>query len=211
VAIFLAVAGNIGSGKTTLTSRLASRLGFRALFESTAQNPYLEDFYRDMPRYALALQLRFLGLRVRDTRAVQRADIGAVQDRTCYEDAEIFAANLHARGEMDARDYETYRLLAEELLRDLEPPDLLVYLARSPASCSTLIDRRGRAYERAMPREYLEDLGRRYDAWFAGYERGPKLRIEADEFDFVERERDLEAIVDRIRDSLPQRFLPFGP
>lgn len=210
MAIFLAVAGNIGSGKTTLSTRLAERLGYRALLESTIANPYLADFYRNMPRYSLALQLRFLGARIKETRAVQRADIGAVQDRTCYEDAEIFAANLHARGDMDTRDYDTYKLIAEELFVGVEPPDLLVYLARSAGSCARLIAQRGRTYERSMPAEYLADLGSRYEDWFRGYQRGPKLRIEADSYDFLENERDVDAIVDRIRDALPQRFLPFG-
>ncbi len=206
---FLAVAGSIGSGKTTLTRRLAHRLEVRGLYESTEANPYLADFYRDMPRYSLPLQLRFLALRVGETREVQRLGLSAVQDRTCYEDADIFAANLHERGDMDDRDWDTYLLVSGQLLAGLEPPDLLVYLSRSPAGCLAQIQKRGRDYEQQMPRDYLEDLGRRYDAWFEAYDRGPKLLVRGEEHDFVEDPRDLERLVGRIVDALPQTRLPF--
>jgi deoxyadenosine/deoxycytidine kinase len=207
---FLAVAGSIGSGKTTLTRCLASRLEVRGLYESTDANPYLADFYADMPRYSLALQLRFLALRVGETREVQRFGLSAVQDRTCYEDADIFAANLHGRGDMDDRDWETYRLVADQLLAGLEPPDLLVYLARSPAGCLAQIQKRGREYEQRMPRDYLEDLGARYDAWFAAYDRGPKMLVRGEDHDFLGDPRDLERLVGRIVDALPQTRLPFA-
>ena len=206
---FLAVAGSIGSGKTTLTRQLAHRLEVRGLYESTEANPYLADFYADMPRYSLALQLRFLALRVAETREVQRFGVSAVQDRTCYEDADIFAANLHARGEMDDRDWETYRLVSAQLLAGIEPPDLLVYLARSPAGCLAQIQKRGRAYEQQMPADYLDDLGARYDRWFAEYDRGPKLLVRGEEHDFVDDPRDLERLVGRIVDAMPQTRLPF--
>ncbi len=210
MAVFLAVAGNIGSGKTTLTRRLVARLGFKGLYESTVDNPYLADFYEDMNRFALPLQLRFLAQRVRDTRDVQVAGIAAIQDRTCYEDAEIFAANLHGRGDMDARDFGTYGLVAEQLLRGLDPPDLLVYLRRSTASCRANIRERGRDYEQSMPSGYLEDLGLRYDRWFESYDEGPKMRVVAEEHDFLHSEDDLEALVGRIQESLPQPMLPFA-
>lgn len=206
---FLAVAGNIGSGKTTLTEKLVKRLGVRGLFESTAANPYLSDFYADMSRYALPLQLRFLAIRVGETRETQRAGISAVQDRTCYEDAHIFAANLHARGAMDDRDWETYQILATQLFDGLAPPDLVVYLHRNSNACRAQIRKRGRDYEQSMPEGYLEDLERRYDTWFESYALGPKLVIEGAEYDFLERPDDLEAVVERITRALPQPSLPF--
>ncbi len=210
MAVFLAVAGNIGSGKTTLTRRLVERLGLSGLYESTVDNPYLADFYEAMRRYSLPLQLRFLAQRVRDTRDAQLGGVASIQDRTCYEDAEIFAANLHDRGDMDDRDFETYQLVAEQLLRGLDPPDLLVYLRRSSESCRTNIRERGRDYEQSMPAGYLEDLGSRYDRWFESYAAGPKMRVIAEEHDFLHSEQDLDALVERIRDSLPQPMLPFA-
>lgn len=208
--VFLAVAGNIGSGKTTLTRRLEERLGLTALYEDTHDNPYLADFYADMPRWAMGLQLRFLGVRVQQTRSLLDRGVSTIQDRTCYEDAEIFAANLHHRGDMDARDWETYAMIAAQLLDGVPPPDLLVYLRRSPDSCRSLIARRGRDYEASIPMDYLQDLGGRYDAWFERYERGTKLVVEAERSDFLNRPADLEALVGRIIDALPQRPLSFG-
>ncbi len=208
--ILLAIAGSIGSGKTTLTRRLAERLELHALYESTEQNPYLEDFYHDMPRYALSLQLRFLSVRVAQLRASERLSQSAIQDRTCYEDAEIFARNLHDRGDMPARDWATYALIAEQLLDGVAPPTLLVYLRRSPAGCLAQIRKRGRGYEQDMPMRYLEDLGARYDAWFDRYERGPKMRVAAEEYDFLGSEADLGSLLRRIEEALPQRRLPFA-
>lgn len=207
--VFLAVAGNIGSGKTTLTRRLSARLGLSALYEETDDNPYLADFYADMPRWAMALQLRFLGTRVGKTRELLERGVSIIQDRTCWEDAEIFARNLHRRGDMDARDFDTYALIAEQLLGGLPPPHLLVYLRRSPESCRAQIARRGRDYEASIPMSYLTDLGARYDAFVEGWTRGPKLVVDAEERDFLHREDHLEALVGSIVEALPQRALPF--
>jgi deoxyadenosine/deoxycytidine kinase len=207
--VFLAVAGNIGSGKTTLTKRLVERLDLTGLYEDTQDNPYLADFYGDMKRWAMALQLRFLAMRVARTREALEQNISAIQDRTCYEDAEIFAANLFHRGAMDDRDWETYGLIAEQLLAGLPAPHLLVYLRRSPESCREQIARRGREYEASIPMDYLRDLGARYDAWFGRYHLGPKLLVHAEEHDFLHRPADLDALVSRIVESLPQRTLPF--
>ncbi|MEM9192980.1 MAG: deoxynucleoside kinase [Myxococcota bacterium] len=209
MGVFLAVAGNIGSGKSTLTRRLAERLGFSALYEDTQANPYLSDFYGDMQRYALPLQLRFLGTRVRQTKEVQAEGIGAIQDRTCYEDAQIFAPNLHARGALDGRDWDTYQLLSNELLRGLDPPDLLVFLSRSAELCRAQIRNRGRDYEQSMPAGYLEDLDQRYQDWFADYRAGPKLKVDGKAYDFLHSAPDLEALVSMIEEQLPQRMLPF--
>ncbi len=209
-SVFLAVAGNIGSGKTTLTHRLEARLGLRGVYEETADNPYLADFYADMRRWAMALQVRFLAERVRRTRELVGGGASIIQDRTCYEDAEIFAANLHARGDMDLRDWQTYRLVADQLLDGLPAPNLLVYLRRSPMSCRTLIAKRGREYEQSIPKAYLADLGARYDDWFERYHRGPKLLVRAEEHDFLTNEDDLESLVVRIVEALPQRTLSFA-
>lgn len=208
--VLLAVAGNIGSGKTTLTRRLVERLGWIGLFESTDENPYLADFYADMQRWALPAQLRFLVGRVRDTRAVLEEGASAIQDRTCWEDADIFAANLHARGDMDDRDFATYRLVADAVLQDLRPPELLVYLRRSVPSCRAQIARRGRTYEETIPEAYLTDLGIRYDAWFESWTRSRKLLVTAEDYDFLHSEAHLDELVARIAESLPQRQLPFG-
>lgn len=208
--VFLAVAGNIGSGKTTLTRRLEGRLGLNGVYEEVTDNPYLADFYADMHRWAMALQMRFLAERVRKTKELLVEGASIIQDRTCYEDAEIFAANLHGRGDMDLRDWQTYRLVAEQLLEGLSPPNLLVYLRRSPMSCRTLIAKRGREYERSIPKAYLADLGARYDDWFARYSRGPKLLVRAEEHDFLTSDDDLEALVGRIVEALPQRTLEFA-
>ncbi|MCA9602301.1 MAG: deoxynucleoside kinase [Polyangiales bacterium] len=208
--VFLAVAGNIGSGKTTLTRRLVDRFGYQGLYESTTANPYLEDFYDNMRRYALPLQLRFLATRVRETRALVRDGISAIQDRTCYEDADIFAANLHGRGDMDDRDWETYRDVAAQLLAELNPPDVLVYLRRSPESCRSQIRTRGREYEQSMPQGYLEDLHERYERWFDQYQYGRKMLVVAEDHDFLNSEADLDRLVQRIVDAVPQRMLSFG-
>lgn len=207
--VFLAVAGNIGSGKTTLTRRLVARLGLSALYEETDENPYLADFYGDMRRWAMALQLRFLAGRVAKSRELLGRGVSAIQDRTCWEDAEIFAANLHRRGDMDARDWETYSLIAEQLLAGLPAPHLLVYLRRSPESCRAQIARRGREYEASIPMDYLVDLGARYDAWYERWAHGPKLVVAAEDRDFLHREDHLEGLVARIVEALPQRPLPF--
>jgi deoxyadenosine/deoxycytidine kinase len=207
--VFLAIAGSIGSGKTTLTRRLVERLGLTGLFESTQENPYLADFYEEMTRYALPLQLRFLATRVEQTREVQVGGVSAIQDRTCYEDAEIFAANLHSRGEMDDRDWSTYTLVARQLLEGIDPPDLLVYLRRSAGGCREQIAARGRDYEQSMPPGYLEDLGDRYDAWFEAYRRGLKIVVTAEQYDFLHSEADLDALVGSIAEAIPQPMLPF--
>jgi len=208
-AVYLAVAGSIGSGKTTLTRRLEHRLGYRGLYESTAENPYLEDFYADMPRWALPLQLRFLAIRAVQVREASAHGVSIVQDRTCYEDAEIFAAHLHARGDMDDRDWDTYRFVTAPLLDQLPAPDLLVYLHRSPNDCLRQIRERGRDYEQSLPPGYLEELGSRYDDFFAGYERGAKLLVEGEGNDFLHSEQDLDALVAKVADALPQRTLFF--
>lgn len=208
-SVLLAVAGSIGSGKTTLTRQLALELGYRPLFESTDDNPYLSDFYEEMRRWALPLQLRFLALRVAQVRAAQAEGASVVQDRTCYEDARIFAAHLYDRGEMDERDWETYSLIADPLLDGLPAPDLLVYLRRSPEDCLRQVRKRGRAYEQQMPSGYLEELGARYERWFEAYDRGPKLAVAGERYDFLERPADVTTVAHMVAEALPQRSLAF--
>lgn len=207
--LLLAIAGNIGSGKTTLTRRLVARLSLLGLYEGVEENPYLADFYGDMPRWALPTQLHFLAHRVAMTKDALSQGAGAICDRTCYEDAEIFAANLHGRGAMDGRDFSTYRLIAEQLLDGLRAPDLLVYLRRSPESCRSQIARRGREFEESIPLDYLRDLGARYEGWFGAWRRSPKLLVEAEQYDFLESEADIDALLRRIEHALPQATLPF--
>lgn len=205
----VAIAGNIGSGKTTLATRLAERLGFTPLFEPNDDNPYLADFYGDMARWALPTQLRFLVSRIAQTEGALASGASILCDRTCWEDADIFAANLHGRGAMDERDWATYRMLADRLLAALPPPDLLVYLRRSVPSCRAQIARRGRGYENEIPTDYLLDLERRYDAWFERWQLSQKLFVRAEDHDFLYSQDDLEALVRRIAEALPQRQLPF--
>lgn len=207
--ILLAVAGNIGSGKTTLTRLMASSLGFQPLFEPSDENPYLSDFYQDMSRYALPLQLRFLADRVEQMRQLAERNISAVQDRTCYEDVEIFARNLHEDGKMDERDWGTYGRVARPLLAGLPVPDLLVYLQKTPETCASAVRKRGREFEQSLPDDYLSKLGARYDQWFDNYDRGPKLRIVGDALDVLERPEDLRGVVESVRQALPQRVLAF--
>lgn len=208
--VVLAIAGNIGSGKTTLTKRLVARLGYVGLYESTDENPYLADFYADMPRWALATQLRFLAGRVEATRKALDAGASAISDRTCWEDADIFAENLHGRGAMDDRDHETYRIVATQLLDGVRKPDLLVYLRRSVTSCRAQIARRGREYEESIPESYLTDLHARYDAWFQRWSLSEKMLVHAEDHDFLTSDADLERLVSRIAQALPQQRLPFG-
>lgn len=207
--VLLAVAGSIGSGKTTLTRQLALELGYQPLFESTSDNPYLSDFYAEMRRWALPLQLRFLALRVAHVRAAKSEGASVVQDRTCYEDARIFAAHLYDRGDMDERDWETYSLIADPLLDGLPAPDLLVYLRRSPEDCLRQVRKRGRDYEQQMPPGYLAELHARYERWYEDYDRGAKLAVAGECYDFLERPADVTRVAHMVAEALPQRSLVF--
>ena len=207
--MFLAIAGSIGSGKTTLTQRLSERMKVCGLYESTQANPYLADFYENMDRYALPLQLRFLATRVAQVRSAQADNIATIQDRTCYEDAEIFAAHLHARGSMDERDWETYQMIAAPLLDDIDVPHLLIYLDRSAQDCARQIKQRARSYEQAIPDDYLGELSARYSSWFDRYARSPKLRIRAENYDFLHSNNDVDQLIAQIGEKLPQRSFAF--
>ncbi|MCC7540144.1 MAG: deoxynucleoside kinase [Deltaproteobacteria bacterium] len=206
-APFLALAGNIGVGKTTLALRLARRLDFAPLTEPLDDNPYLADFYADMPRWALPTQLRFLAARARDTHDAIAHARAIVQDRTCEEDVEIFAANLHAAGHMTERDWSTYRQIADLVLAGIRPPDLLVYLSASLDDLRARIARRGRVYEQSIPLDYLAALQDRYETWFARYARGPKLRVDTTGLDLAASDPALDDVIERIRRALPQPAL----
>ncbi len=199
---FVAVAGNIGVGKSTLTALLSQRLGWRPFYEAFDDNPYLKDFYADMWTWSFHSQIFFLSRRLQHHREIVDCPTSAVQDRSVYEDAEIFARNLYQQGRMQDRDYETYRELYEAMNLFLPPPDLIVYLQ---ASVSTLLERialRGRDYEREIEPAYLEQLNGLYAEWADSFNLCPMLTVPADELDFVMYNTDLELIADRIVERL---------
>ena len=194
----VAIAGNIGAGKTTLTRLLAKHYNWNAHYESVEENPYLDDFYGEMERWSFNLQVSFLNSRFRQILDINVSDKSIIQDRTIYEDANIFAPNLHAMGLMTNRDFGNYSSLFELMERLVKPPDLLIYLR---ASISTLVDqihKRGRDYENSISIDYLSRLNERYEAWITTYTKGKLLIIDVDNLDFVDNPEDLGKIVDRI-------------
>ncbi len=205
--IFVAVAGNIGTGKTTLTQMLSSRFGWEAHFEVVAENPYLADFYRDMKRYSFPLQIFFLNTRFKAHQAVTARTNSAIQDRTIYEDAAIFARNLYEQGQMEERDYLNYLELYRVMASFLNPPDLIIYLKKSLPKLKDQIARRGRDYEKNIPDDYLQNLNRYYDDWMTNYDVGRKLIVESDDLDFVKNPGDFDSICRQIVENLPQRDL----
>lgn len=199
---FCAVAGNIGSGKSTLTSLLAERFAWRPYYEHVEGNPYLADFYEDMRRWAFHLQVYFLSKRFQHHQEILASPISVIQDRTIYEDAEIFARNLHENGHIDARDHENYRELFDTMVQFLEPPDLLIYLRTSVPILIERIQARGRDYERAIPSEYLAQLDRHYEDWIARYDLSPVLVVETDACNLVAEEQELAVVAERIQRRL---------
>lgn len=208
--IFIAVAGNIGTGKTTLTQMLSRRFGWTPHFESVTNNPYLSDFYGDMGRWSFPLQIFFLNHRFKAHQEISQSTSSAIQDRSIYEDANIFARNLHEAGHMEERDFQNYLRLYEVLCGFLTPPDLILYLRKSMPCLKRQILLRGRDYEKNIPDQYLADLNRYYDDWMENYTLGRKLVIDSDPLDFVARPEDFEAICEQILDSLDQRDLFLG-
>ncbi|MCC6559192.1 MAG: deoxynucleoside kinase [Polyangiaceae bacterium] len=206
----IAVAGNMGAGKSSLVEWLRQRFGMVPFFEPNAENPYLSDFYKDMRRWAMSSQLFFLVRRfqihrsIDERAAAEGGDRGPaiVQDRTLYEDAEVFAAHLHRAGYIDERDWGTYQTLYQTLRDEIRPPDLMIYL-RCPLK--TLVKRvrhRGRDFERAIPRRYLASLEALYEEWFARYDLSPSLVVETDRLDYVERLFDRLELEEAIRKAL---------
>ena len=199
---YLVLAGNIGAGKSTLVGMLAERLGFRPYYEPVAENPYLQDFYADMERWAFQSQAFFLTHRVRSHRALMDDPYSVVQDRSMYEDAEVFARNLFERGSMSARDWGTYSELYRTLTSLLPPPDLVVYLRASVQTLRKRIAKRGREFEASIPDEYLAGLNRLYEDWIEGFELAPVLIVPGDRLDFVAESKDLDSIVHTIEHRL---------
>jgi len=194
-SLFVAVAGNIGAGKSSLTRLLAERFGWNPYFESVDDNPYLPDFYGDMSRWSFHLQIYFLANRFKHHKRMTESGESVIQDRSIYEDAEIFARNLHDIAKMDDRDYSNYVSLFQVMTDYLKSPDLMIYLRASIDTLVQQISRRGRSFEQGIQREYLEQLNKHYEDWITNYRRGPLLIIESDNLDFVNRQTDLEQIV----------------
>lgn len=199
---FVAVAGNIGVGKSSLVELLATRLGWQPFFEPVGDNPYLADFYRDMHAWAFHSQIFFLTRRLRAHRQLCNHPTSAIQDRSVYEDAEVFAHNLYLQGYISERDYGTYRELYRVLTEFLPPPDLVVYLRASTETLQHRIALRGRDYEQQIPNEYLGRLTSLYEAWVSNFTLCPVLTVPADDLDYVAHSTHLELIVSKIHEKL---------
>jgi deoxyadenosine/deoxycytidine kinase len=199
---FIAVAGNIGVGKSTLVRLLSQRLGWEPFYEAVGENPYLSDFYRDMRAWSFHSQIFFLSRRLRHHRELLDHPGSVVQDRSVYEDAEIFAQNLYRQGHIAERDYRTYRELYEVLTRFLPPPDLVIYLRASVETLGRRVVLRGRDYERQIAVAYLDQLNRLYEEWIAGFTLCPVLTVPADDLDYVAHDAHLDLIVAKTLDKL---------
>lgn len=200
--VFVAVAGNIGSGKSSLTRLLSETMGWTPMYESVEDNPYLSDFYRDMRRWSFQLQVYFLSNRFRSHKSITEGTRSVVLDRVIYEDAEIFARNLFEIGNMEERDYNNYIALYTVMTDYLHPPDLLIYLRANVDTLMRQIAQRGRDFEQSIRREYLEQLNHHYESWIARYTKGKLLVVESDGLDFVNKSEDLQQVVRMIADRL---------
>ena len=198
---FIAIAGNIGAGKSSLTHLLSKHFGWQAFFESVDDNPYLEDFYDDMRRWSFNLQIYFLSSRFRHHKSMFEKEGSLIQDRTIYEDVEIFAKNLHEMGLMSDRDFANYEALFREMVRFLRPPDLLIYLRAQVPTLVRQIQQRGRDYENTIRIEYLERLNRLYEEWIENYPH-EKLIIDTDDLDFVNSQEDLGRVIELVEQRL---------
>jgi len=210
---YIVIAGNIGAGKSTLVKLLSERLSFRPYYEPVAENPYLEDFYADMKAWAFHSQLFFLSYRLRAHLALMEDPHSVVQDRSLYEDAEIFARNLYEQGTMSCRDWETYRGLYRTMAGFLPAPDLVIYIRASVPTLKARIAMRARGFESGIADDYLAKLNRLYESWIESFDLAPVLVVPGDELNFVADDRDLSAIeasvLERLRDRQGSLF-PFG-
>ena len=193
----IGVAGNIGSGKTTLTRMLAEHYGWTPKYEAVTYNPYLEDYYKDIPRWSYNLETYFLAQRFKDLLEISKSDEVIIQDRTILEGVYIFVANNKALGNLSERDFDTYMQLFELMMSMVKLPDLLIYLKSSVPHLVSQIQKRGRDYEQGISLEYLSGLNERYEAWIASY-KGPLLVLDADALDFQNRPEDFESVTDKI-------------
>ena len=199
---FISVAGNIGSGKSSLTKMIAKEFGWKPYFESVQNNPYLPDFYKDMKRWSFQLQVFFLSHRFNAHKKIINSKKSVIQDRSIYEDVEIFARNLYLMGRMEKRDYSNYRSLFYEMVSYLKAPDLVVYLKADVKTLLKQIKLRGRNFEKSIEKKYLERLNRSYNTWIKNYKSGKVLIIESDGLDFVNNNRHFKLITDKIKKTL---------
>ncbi len=202
----IAVCGNIGSGKTSLTEKLAKHYGWNPLYESVDTNPYLRDFYHDMSTWAFHVQIYFLNSRFRQVNEIQGSDKPTIQDRTIYEDAYIFAANLHQSGHISDRDYQSYLDIFQSMITFVKPPDLLIYLKAGVPKLVRQIEKRGRDFEYSITLDYLRQLNKQYEGWISNYRDGKLLTIDVDHLDFVENIDDFSFIVSKVDYELNNLF-----
>ncbi|MEY3052942.1 MAG: hypothetical protein RLY31_2727 [Bacteroidota bacterium] len=203
---YIAIAGNIGAGKTTLCGKLSRHFQWEPHFESTEDNPYLEDFYHDMQRWSFNLQIYFLNNRYQQILNILQGQQTVIQDRTIYEDAYIFAPNLHDMGLMSKRDFENYFSLFKTMSSQIQAPDLLIYLRSSISTLVSHIQTRGRDYEGSMSLDYLKRLNNRYEQWIGDYREGKLLVIDTEEMDFEKNQEDLGNIVEKVQRELHGLF-----
>ena len=204
--LHIAIAGNIGAGKTTLTTLLAKNLKWEPHFEDVDDNPYLNDFYEDMQRWSFNLQIFFLNSRFEQITRIRQSGKTVIQDRTIYEDAHIFAPNLHSMGLMTTRDFNNYQDLFNLMSKFVSPPDLMIYLRASVPTLVNQIAKRGRDYENSIRIDYLKRLNERYEAWISTYEQGKLLVIDIDDLNFADNPEDLGKIVNKINAEINGLF-----
>ena len=206
VPLHIAVAGNIGAGKTTLTGLLSKSMKWEAHYEDVDDNPYLNDFYEDMQRWSFNLQIFFLNSRFEQITRIRQSGKTIIQDRTIYEDAHIFAPNLHSMGLMTTRDFNNYLSLFNLMTRFVSPPDLLIYLRASVPTLVNQIAKRGRDYENSIRIDYLKRLNERYEAWISTYEQGKLLIIDINDMNFAENPEDMSKIINKINAEINGLF-----
>lgn len=202
----IAVAGNIGSGKTTLTNLLARHFNWKPHYEDVDDNPYLDDFYNDMQRWSFNLQVYFLNTRFNHILEIKKSAESVIQDRTIYEDAFIFAPNLHSMGLMSTRDFENYFTLFNLISSLIQPPDLIIYLRASVPTLVSQIEKRGRKYEDNIRIDYLKKLNERYEGWAEGYNMGKMLTIDVNNLNFIDKAEDLSTVIDKINAEINGLF-----